>query len=250
MNGFKKIGTGPHKVLALHGWFGDENFLDPISAAIDTDRFEYAVMAFRGYGASKALQGRYTLEEIAQDAITLADKLGWQTFSLLGHSMGGKAAQRVLVDASNRVRKIVAVAPAPAQAVPFDDATWQLFEGAAANEASRFGIIDFSTGNRLSRAWVKTMTKHSLESSREDAFAGYLDAWAKADFADQVKGNRVPVKVIVGANDPSITQDVINATYVPLYPNCEVTVVENAGHYPVDEIPAFLAAEIEAFLAS
>ena len=51
MNGFVRIGNGPHKVLALHGWFGDEHTFDPISRALDTDQFTYVSMAYRGYGA-------------------------------------------------------------------------------------------------------------------------------------------------------------------------------------------------------
>jgi pimeloyl-ACP methyl ester carboxylesterase len=171
MNGFIRIGNGPHKVLALHGWFGDEHTFGPMSRMLDADRFTYVSMAYRGYGASKQLQGDFSIDEVAEDSIALADRLGWQQFSLLGHSMGGKVAQRVLVAAPDRIKKIVAISPVPASAIPFDDAAWQLFEGAAANEGNRYGIIDFSTGRKLSAAWIKSVVRHSMATAREDAFA-------------------------------------------------------------------------------
>lgn len=250
MNGFITLGSGPHKVLALHGWFGDEHTFEPLNRALDTDRFTYVSMAYRGYGASKQLKGEFTIEEIAQDSIALADQLGWQQFSLLGHSMGGKVAQRILVAAPDRIRKMVAIAPVPAGEIPFDEAAWQLFKGAAANEGNRYGIINYSTGGRLSPAWIKQMTQHSLSTARADAFAGYLTAWAKTDFSSSVQGNRVPLKIIIGRHDASITQDVIEATFVKLYPNCEVKIIEDAGHYPIDETPILTAGEIEVFLGS
>jgi pimeloyl-ACP methyl ester carboxylesterase len=247
MNGYSTFGHGDHKVLALHGWFGDERTFVPMQAALNPDRFTYVSMAYRGYGASKDFQGVYSLEEIALDALALADHLGWQRFSLLGHSMGGKAAQLVLAIAPDRVRKIAAVTPVPPQAVPFDDASWNLFDGAAANADNRYAIIDFSTGNRLSSTWINSICQHSLKTARQDAFASYLHAWAKTEFADRCNGKAVPIRVFVGSRDQSITEEVIRATFLPLYPNCEVTVVENAGHYPMEEAPISLATEIECF---
>ncbi|WP_306430820.1 alpha/beta fold hydrolase [Streptomyces sp. 2R] len=50
---------------------------------------------------------------MAEDALALADGLGWESFSLVGHSMGGKAAQQVLAQAPRRVRKLVGLARSP-----------------------------------------------------------------------------------------------------------------------------------------
>src|SRR4051794_38129334 len=50
--------------------------------------------------------GDYSMAEISADALALADELGWETFDLIGHSMGGMAVQRVLADAPDRVRRV------------------------------------------------------------------------------------------------------------------------------------------------
>ena len=124
MNTHLLIGTGPRKVIALHGWFGRASGWGPLVDVLDTASFSYAFMDCRGYGGMKGSGGPYTLEQIAQDALALADGLGWQRFSLIGHSMCGSAIQRVLVDAPARVGKLVAITPVPASGVPFDDAGW------------------------------------------------------------------------------------------------------------------------------
>lgn len=246
--GYETMGQGTHKVLMLHGWFGDHTTFRPLRDALSLDDFTYASVACRGYGLSRHLTGDYSMQEISADVRELADKLGWGEFSLVGHSMGGMAIQRILADAPQRVRKLVAVTPVPASGVPFDADGWALFEGAAANLDNRRGIIDFSTGNRLSKAWIDHVARYSEETSDRAAFAAYLRAWAKTDFHADIAGKTTPVKVIVGANDAALTAEVMKATYLAWYPNAELEVMANAGHYPMNETPVALATAIEGFL--
>jgi pimeloyl-ACP methyl ester carboxylesterase len=246
--GYQKYGNGPHKVMALHGWFGDHTAFDAMRHALSPDEFSFVFPAYRGYGLSRHLTGTYTNKEIAADVIALADELHWDTFSLIGHSMGGKAMQRVLVDAPKRVHKLVGVTPVPAAAVPFDDATWGLFDSAARNMGAREGILGFSVANRLSKAWISHMARYSAQTATVEAFAAYLHAWAKEEFVADVQGRDVPVKVIIGQHDASLTEDVMRGTFLAWYPKAELEVMPNAGHYPTDEAPLALATSIEAFL--
>jgi pimeloyl-ACP methyl ester carboxylesterase len=246
--GYQLIGNGPAKVMVLHGWFGDETMLDPMRPALSAEEFTYCCLACRGCGKSKGEAGRYTMDEIADDALAVADGLGWDRFALLGHSMGGMAIQRVLVKAKERVRGLVAVTPVPATGVPFDEPTWQLFASAAQSLEARAGIIDLSTGGKLCKSWTGRMARRSWDSADPVAFAAYLKAWAKTDFSAEVRGLPTPVLAVIGANDPSLTAEVMRATYLAFYPNARLEVLTNAGHYPMDEAPVALATTVEAFL--
>ena len=247
-NSHRIVGNGTHDVLVLHGWFGDAHSFAPMEPALDGAAFRYVFMDYRGYGGMHDVPGAYTMDEIAADALALADHLGFGAFSLVGHSMGAKAAQRLLMRAPERVRKLVALTPVPASAVPFDDDRWALFNGAADRPENRYAIIDYTTGNRLSRAWVQAMVDYSLAHSSRDAFAAYLPAWARTDFSADVVGLRLPVKVVVGEHDAALTPAVMQATYLQHYPNAELEVMANAGHYPMHETPVALATSIENFL--
>ena len=244
------VGHGPHHVIVVHGWFGSASAWEPFSNVADGDRFTYAFLDCRGYGERKAHPGPFTMEAIAEDVIALADALGWSQFHLMGHSMGGKAIQQVLHLAPHRIRSLIAVTPVPASGVPFDDATWALFESAAASPEARAGIINHSTGNRLSPHWVQQTAQHSLEHSTVQAFAGYLPSWVRGDLSAGLQGLGQPTLVIVGEHDPGLTAEVMRATYLQLYPHARLHTIANAGHYPMDETPVALATAIESFMAS
>ena len=138
------IGTGPRKVLCLHGWFGHARGWGPMVQHLDKDAFTYAFLDQRGYGHRKDSGGPYTMAQIAQDALALADALGWDRFALVGHSMGGLAIQQLLADAPQRVQALVGVTPVPASGVPFDDAGWTFFSAAA-----KASVLDRVQGQTL-----------------------------------------------------------------------------------------------------
>lgn len=242
------IGSGPRKVICLHGWFGHARGWGPLVQHLDQQAFSYAFMDYRGYGHRKGSGGPYTIEQIAHDALALADQLGWDRFALVGHSMGGAAIQMVLADAPARVQALVGLTPVPASGVPFDDAGWAFFSAAARDAGTRRAILDLTTGNRLTGVWLDHMVAQSLAHSDVEAFGAYLTAWAKTPFAGRIQGNPVPVLVVAGEHDPALGAETCKATWLQHYPDARLVVMANAGHYPMDETPVALASVMEAFL--
>ena len=243
------IGSGDHHVLAVHGWFGSARGWGSLPDFLDPAAYTYVFMDLRGYGDRKGVAGEFTMEEAAADAIALADELGWDRFSVIGHAMGAKVAHQVLLQAPERVAKLVGLNPVPASAVPMDAQRWELFSGAAANPGNRAAIIDFTTGNKLTPTFINHVVRHSLENSTVDAFAAYLQAWARSDFSGKVQpDSRTPVKLIVGVNDPALSADVMEQTWLVFFPEAEMTILPDAGHYPMFESPVSLATSIEEFL--
>ena len=242
------VGNGEHKVLALHGWFGHAQGWGPMVQHLDTQRFTYAFMDYRGYGARRGSGGPYSIAQIGQDALALADQLGWSRFSLIGHSMGGMAIQQVLAEAPDRVRALVGITPVPASGVPFDEQAWAFFSAAAGDVGTRRAIIDLTTGNRLTGTWLDAMAQGSMRHSDAEAFAEYLSAWARTDFADRIRGQQLPVLVIAGEHDPALGAETCKATWLAHYPQARLEVMANAGHYPMDETPIALVSTIESFL--
>jgi pimeloyl-ACP methyl ester carboxylesterase len=243
------VGSGDHHVIALHGWFGSALGWGHLPDYLNTAQFSYVFPDLRGYGSRRDEPGEFTMAEAAADAIALADGLGWDRFSLIGHSMSGVAIQHVLDQAPHRVRRLVGVAPVPASGLPLGESEWSLFTSAAASPASRAMIVNYSTGSRLVPGFVDAIVRHSLDNSDASAFGGYLRSWARADLVARVKGSEVPVKVITGEYDPTQPAEFMEQSWLQVYPNSELEVLRGAGHYPMFETPVALAMSIEEFLA-
>ncbi len=243
------VGSGDHHVLAIHGWFGSARGWSSFPEFIDGSAYTYVFMDLRGYGARMQTAGEFTVDEVAADALAVADDLGWDRFSVVGHSMGAKFAHRVLLQAPDRVRALVGLNAVQAGAVPFDEPGWALFSGAPDHPGNRAAIIDFTTGNRLTKTFINGVVQHSLDNSAVEAFAAYLQAWAKSDFTAEAKvDTATPVKLVVGVNDPAQSADVMEQTWRVFFPDAEVTIMPDAGHYPMFESPVSLATSIEEFL--
>jgi 3-oxoadipate enol-lactonase len=98
--GYTTLGHGDERVLMLHDWSCDHTTYDPVTPFLDGTRFTYVFADLRGYGLSRQIEGKYTVEEASRDSLELAASLGWSRFHVIGHSMTGMVSQRIALDAA------------------------------------------------------------------------------------------------------------------------------------------------------
>lgn len=243
-------GRGRRKAIVMNGWLGCAHHWRPMLDVLDADAAEVAVFDYRGYGTRREVPGRYTFEEAAQDVLALASALGWDRFALVGHSMGGMAMQSVAVAAPQRVERLLGLAPVGAGGSRMDEPRLALFESALQDVAVRARIVDFSTGKRLTQAFCEGVARDSWEWNRSDAMASYLKQWTGAGFSERVRGLDLPVKVVVGEHDPSITAETVARSWQLDHPKAVVEVAANCGHYPMQEAPVATAALLQRWLTA
>ncbi len=253
MIGYTLYGQGPEKVLVLHGWFGDHQVWNPTITYLDLNQYTYAFMDYRGYGKSKQLTGLYSMKEIASDAIELVNHLRWERFHVIGHSMGGMVMQRMLLDIDSPVwiKSLIGITPCSAAGLQIKGVVEDFLLAAVEEDEKCLQILDESTGRRLTGVWSQSMVKHMRESTRKDAFLGYLKAFGYENFAQEIIESRpsTPMVVLAGEFDSSVPQNMIKETFIRWYPNIDLHVIGNAGHYPMQETPVILATYLNYFLS-
>ncbi|CAO3311314.1 MULTISPECIES: alpha/beta fold hydrolase [Pseudomonas] len=246
--GMRLVGSGARKVIVVHGWMAGSALFEPLHEHLDIERFTYAFMDCRGYGERQQAPGPYSVEQIAEDMLALADALEWPVFSVLGHSMAGMAAQWLMVSVPQRLERVVLLATVPASGAVLSTERRTLLGEAMHDPNARRALISANVGRRRPRSWLDTLLALSLDTASPQAMQAYLESWAGDGFAERMQGVSVPTLVLVGEHDPGSTVAGMNATVMAWLTDARLTVLEDVGHYPMCEAPAMLARAIEAWI--
>lgn len=245
---FTLAGSGDKKVIALHSWLDDAEGWKPTAGLLDLQNFSFASMDVRGYGKSKELKGEFDSNEIANDVFNLADELGWDKFYLIGHLMGGLAAQNAaLLDKDNRIIKILLVTPVSSAGFPADEQTKKFLQSIVQNEEVAKMAFGVFTENRLSGTWKKTRAQRHVMVTDEQAQLAYLNMMTDEDFSLAMKSVNKPFFVLARKYDHPLFQLETQKEQFSGFRNVEFLEIENAGHFPMQETPVFLATKIEEY---
>ena len=100
--------TGP-RVLALHGWLDNAASFVPLASHLPGVQLVVPDLPGHGRSAHLAPGAEYTSGVAVNAVLDIADALGWETFSLLGHSMGAGIASLMAAAVPQRVQRLVVI---------------------------------------------------------------------------------------------------------------------------------------------
>jgi len=242
-------GHGSDGVIVMHDFYGCRDTWAFTRPFLDARNFSFAFVDVRGYGDSRNLPGDYTPRQAAHDVLTLADNLGWQRFHIVGHSMSGMLAQRVVLDGGQRVKSAILNTPVAASGLSFSPEGLALIRASIDDDEALAQAFAALTGNRLGPEWLQFKVRQTRASRNQRAQATYLETLSTQGFLDDIRGNATPMLIIIGEHDMEpFTEATARRTFLDWYPRAEIALCGNAGHYPQQEAPVFVASVMNEFL--
>ena len=247
--GHELFGDGPEGVIVMHDFYGCRDTWAFARNFFDTRNFTWAFTEVRGYGESRNIDGDFNPTEAASDILALADNLGWERFHIVGHSMSGMLAQRVVLDGGERIKSAVLNTPVAASGLSFTPEGFAIIAGSIEDNGLLADAFAALTGNRLCQEWVDFKIRQTRATRRRDAQTAYLKNLTDQGFLAEIEGNTTPMLVIIGEYDMEpFTEATANNTFKQWYPRAEISVCRNAGHYPQQEAPVYVATVMNEFL--
>jgi pimeloyl-ACP methyl ester carboxylesterase len=130
---YEVLGHGK-PVIFLHSWIGSWRYWIP-SMQFASTRFRAYAIDFWGYGATKKISSRYSLEQQVSLLNSFVQQMGVGNFTLVGHGLGGIIAIYYAADHPDSVERLMVVSfPMGTQSTnprlqtlsPADSADWLL----------------------------------------------------------------------------------------------------------------------------
>ncbi|MFM7224131.1 MAG: alpha/beta fold hydrolase [Actinomycetota bacterium] len=253
-------GSGPG-LLLVHGFGGaKEDFADHVATLAS----DHTVVTFdlRGHGASDQPDdpAAYSLERLADDILGVADHLGFATFRLLGHSMGGMVARKVALAAPDRVDALVMMDSTPGPVPGFDPGLLEFAADVALNDgkAALKELLDFAQP-LTTPAYERLVDERSgfqeyVDAKWENLSAVMWGALARAiarqsdDLPALAASLTAPLLVLVGEQDGPFVE--ASHAMREAIPGTTLVVIPGAGHSPQFENPGAWIDALAGFLAT
>lgn len=236
-------------LILLHGYTDSSFSFSRVLPLLDPGHRVYALDQ-RGHGDSERPPGGYALSDFAADVLAFMDALGLERATLVGHCMGSLVAQRVALDAPERVARLALVSSmTSARRLEGVEELREAVEALEGPVPAAFAR-EFQAGTvygRLPEEFMDGVVKESLKVPAR-VWRATLAGLLADDHAARLARIGAPTLILWGERDallPRAEQDALAAAL----PHAELKVYPETGHSPHWERPAQFARDLEAFVA-
>lgn len=242
---YDEHGSG-EPILLHHGYTGSHDAYDDVVPHLVKAGYRAIRMDGRGAGDSSREATGHSIEQYAADVIGMADHLGLEKFTYVGHSMGGVVGFEMGLSYADRLNKLVLIAPAPADGVvvppAFRDRARELHMSKNLDRLVFEAMI--TTTFPRSRELVEARIRRGLSVSD----AHYEESWeAIVNYkkGDQLGGIMTPTLLVAGAADGLLPANLADFQRLG---NATLHVFSRVSHGIPYEVPDEFAAVLLDFM--
>lgn len=162
------------RVLLLHGWPDSPRTWRAIAPRLGAQGWRTVAPYLRGFAPTRFLSsGTLRVGQavaLAQDAIDLVDRLGWDQFAVVGHDWGARVAYTLAALFPERVTRIAALA-------------------SAYHPYGAFEVPSFSQARRFWYQWLMTVDPGAVAVRRDPVGFARIqwDTWSPSGWFDEAE---------------------------------------------------------------
>ncbi|MBU1056551.1 MAG: alpha/beta hydrolase [Proteobacteria bacterium] len=241
-------------ILLIHGSILADAFLPLTNEAVLSDHYKLIRYHRRGFADSDPITGAFSIEEQAQDALTLLHALGIQRAHVIGHSYGAVTALQLACQAPSAVHSLVLLEPPKTTEEPesmeeFEPLIAQFSSGDVIGAVDSFMAM---VGGPDWRSEVQRTVPDGPEQAERDAATFFdiefpaLGNW----ILSKDKASRIshPILYLLGAeSDPMF--DKAKQAFKSIVTHTEEVLLPGLNHLFMIRNPSQVAIPIADFLA-
>jgi len=247
----RERGSGP-VLFILHGLFGSGDNWNSVARGLE-DRWRVVMPDLANHGQSPHTH-TYTFDSMAADLFDTADDLGIKTFSLMGHSMGGKAAMVAALSDPRRIEKLIVADVAPRGYPPRHRKVIEAMKKVRSAQVGSRQEADRLMAEDIHDRMIRAFLLKNLDRDDQNNFKWKLNLKIISDHLENVGlatyphwPIEIPTMFIRGINSNYITDDDI-LDIREYFSNVSVESIGNAGHWVHAEQPEAFFNTAIAFL--
>jgi pimeloyl-ACP methyl ester carboxylesterase len=242
----KEQGQGDITLVFIHFYGGSLRTWGPVIEGLKGD-FRCVAYDQRGWGDSDKSATSYRIEDLADDAQALIEELGLKRYAIVGHSMGGKAAQLLASHRPKGLEALILIAPATPtpQMMPeeFRNAMAHFYDNREGAEMALSNIAFLPIDEP-----IREMLLEDMQNSAPLARKAWPQIAMLEDISEQVRNIDVPTLILAGESDPVDSLESIQLEIVKRISNTELIVIPHTGHLSPVEVPTQIIKAIVEFL--
>jgi len=244
----REAGEGSVPLLMIHGFLeSSDNFQLNINE-LSKERKVIAVDLPGFANSDKDIKIDYSREHLALLLNRMMNQLGYDTYSLLGHSLGGEIALHIAIEHPSSVDSLILVDAAGYQSNQHKSLPPWLVENIFLSYPMQKYLLQLSLYNK--EIWNKDIFMKAYAYNAQIPGASFMKFSRdnrNTDLTETVKEIKLPVLILWGADDRLIPVSDAERFHQDIS-NSELEIFTHCGHLPFVEYPDRFNKSVAEFL--
>ncbi|WP_330924385.1 alpha/beta fold hydrolase [Candidatus Sororendozoicomonas aggregata] len=240
-------------LISIHGLFGSLENLGTLNRSLAAN-FTVHALDLRNHGRSPHSDTmNYRL--MVQDIVVYMDTLGLTSVDLVGHSMGGKVAMSVALQAPERVRKLIVMDVAPVTYLARHDDVFSGFYAIDLDTLKGRSDADKVLAHYVKEKAVRQFLLKNLYKNEHGQYRWRMNlAGIHANYSSLMEGQSASAPfegdtLFLKGGESDYIQPEHRSAVLSLFPNASVKIIPEAGHWLHAQKPALVFRSIQRFLS-